>query len=205
MSDDNTEPVKPRRGRHVNWSEDPLILERLTKVEAMHLRGAYNTVIAEELGVDEKTIRTDLKRLRELWVKRAGDAVEDMRAQRYQELEAVKRLALRAFDFDMEALAAVLYDESSDGEPLAGKTIGEHSEADRDSVPKRRRRVFRDSDGRAQYKADKVAALQAYRQATVDQAKLYGLVVDKKDVTSGGQPMTFTIEIDRAADDGDGE
>jgi uncharacterized protein YjcR len=176
MSDEPTTEV--RRGKKLPWRQDPEILARLPEVERRYLRGMFNTKIAEELGVSERTVREDINRLNQLWQERAGDQVDAMRAARFRELEAVKRLALESFDFDMEALRAVLYGEQH---------------------------VVRDDDGRAQYKADKVAALAQYRQAVMDQAKLYGLVIDKKDVTSGGQPVTFTIQIDRAGDDRDVE
>lgn len=174
MSDESTTPV--RRGKRLPWRQDPEILARLPEVERRYLRGMFNTRIAAELDVSESTVREDIKRLNALWRERAGDAVDEMRAARFRELEAVKRLALESFDFDMEALNAVLYGEGD-------------------------KPVMRDDDGRAQYKADKTAALAQYRQAVMDQAKLYGLVIEKKDVTSGNQPLTFTIQIDRAGDD----
>lgn len=199
---------KVRRGKALPWKQDPVILARMVEVERRYLRGEYNTHIAAALEVHESTVREDIKRLNQLWKDRAGEQVNDMRAARFAELENVKRMALASFDFDMEALAAVLYNEGPDGERLPGGTAAVQEE---DGGPVKivdlpGRNVYRDKDGKAQYKADKVAALATYRQAVMDQAKLYGLVIEKKDVTSGGQPMTFTIQIDRAGgDDSDGE
>ena len=196
MTDEPTTEV--RRGKKLPWRQDPEILARLPEVERRYLRGMFNTKIAEELGVHESTVREDIKRLNQLWKERAGDEVDEMRAARFRELEAVKHLALQSFDFDMEALTAVLYNEGPDGEQLPG---GNAAVQEADGGPVKiveipGRRVHRDQDGRAQYKADKPASLQVYRQAVMDQAKLYGLVIDKKDVTSGGQALKAYIAVD---------
>jgi NADH/NAD ratio-sensing transcriptional regulator Rex len=149
----------------VSWKRDERILARLAEVERLHLRGKSNRAIAEKLHVNEKTIRNDLERINELWQERTTLDIDGLRARRFAELELVKREALQSFDFDMAMIEAVML-----GKPIEGE----------DGVT---RHVQRDDDGRAQYKADKVAALAQYRQAVMDQAKLYGLIVEKVDMT----------------------
>jgi IS30 family transposase len=162
----------------VSWRRDPLILARLPEVERLHLAGKSNRHIAERLHVDEGTVRNDLKRLGELWRENTALDIEDLRAKRFAELEQVKRLAIESFDFDLAMIEAVM---------LGTKVAGEDGTE---------REVKRDDDGRAQYKADKVAALAQYRQAVMDQAKLYGLIVEKRDITSGGEPVKAYIAVD---------
>lgn len=142
----------PRGRKSVAWRRDPLILARLREVERRHLAGSTNLAIAAALGVDETTIRRDLERLRELWVEQTKSEQSDMRARVLAELEDVRTRAIAAAEWDEEAERAVLF---GDG------------------------RVYRDDKGSAQFRGNKAGALQAARQATMDKAKLLGLVVDK--------------------------
>lgn len=157
MNDQPDNPL-PRRGRGVSWRQDPLILARLAEVERRHLTGAYNTQIARELGVDEGTIRTDLKRLAELWHERAGAEVEELRWKKLRELELIAQRALAAAAFDESAERAVLYGKDADG----------------NAAP-----VVRDDKGGASFRGNKAAALNVARAAIMDQVKLLGLVTEK--------------------------
>jgi len=165
---------KPRGRKSVHWRRDPVILARLREVERRHLAGDTNVSIAATLGVDEATIRNDLGRLRELWLEQTAAEQSDMRARVIAELEDVRTRAIQAAEWDEEAERAVLF---GDG------------------------RVYRDDKGSAQFRGNKAAALGQARQASMDKAKILGIVVDKASIAGpDGAPLTFTIAIDRKDD-----
>jgi hypothetical protein len=172
MSQGSEQGVPNPRGRKsVPWRRDSLILARLQDVERRHLKGETNVAIAEALGVDEATVRNDLKRLNELWLERTAAAQDDNRARILAELEDVRVRALEAAEWDQMCERAVLFNDlpetdatTPDGEPA-------------------RRSVYRDAKGSAQFRGNKAAALAQARQATMDKAKLLGLVVDKAALT----------------------
>lgn len=137
----------------VPWRRDLVILERLPVVERRHLAGHTNMAIARDLGVTEGTVRTDLKKINELWLERAGQSVNDLRAQAAAALLDIQRRALAAADFDEMCERAVLFGDGPE--------------------------IRRDDKGSAQFRGNKAAALTVARQAAMDTAKLYGIVIDK--------------------------
>lgn len=149
-----------RPGKRIPWRRDLAVLERLPLVERRHLAGESNVAIAAALGVAEATVRDDLKRLRELWLERIGDSAETLRAQAVAELEDVRRRSLAAAEFDEMAERAVLF-----GEVPGGLT------------------VERDDKGAAQFRGNKAASLNVARAATMDKAKVLGLVVEKRELS----------------------
>lgn len=157
----------PRGRKSVPWRRDPVILERLPRVERQHLAGRPNVAIAADLGVDEITIRRDLERLRELWLERTATAQDANRARALAELEDVRVRAIEAAEWDQACERAVLF-----GDPIADAT---------DGVP---RTVYRDQKGSAQFRGNKAASLAQARQAVMDKAKLLGIVVDKAALTN---------------------
>lgn len=159
-------------------------MRRLPDVERRHLARQSNYTIATALGVDEGTVRQDLKHLRELWLERIKDDQEHLRARVVASLADVASRALAAAEFDEEAERAVLYGEDANGREVY---------------------VRRDEKGSAQFRGNKAAALGQARQAIMDQAKVLGLVVDKTALTdTAGNTMTMaaliavarTVEID---------
>jgi hypothetical protein len=161
--------VPNSRGRKsVPWRRDPIILARLQDVERRHLAGHTNVAIAAALNVDEATVRNDLKRLGELWLERTAADQAEQRALVLAKLEDVRTRALAAAEFDEMCERAVLF-----GDPIEDAEEG------------RRRIVYRDDKGSASFRGNKAASLNAARQATMDQAKLLGLVVDKVAPTNG--------------------
>jgi hypothetical protein len=111
--------------------------------------------MAIALGVDEKTVRNDLERIREIWVDQVGDTVSVLKAQTLAELEDVRRRAIEAAEFDEAAERAVLYGD------------GQH--------------VIRDDDGKAQFRGQKAQALNVARQASMDKAKVLGIIVEREE------------------------
>lgn len=79
------------------WRQDTVILRRLPKVEELHLMHYPNTRIAELLGVDEVTIRRDLKRVRELWRERAGDSIDEQKDKAVAFYALIQQKALGEF------------------------------------------------------------------------------------------------------------
>jgi hypothetical protein len=164
----------PNRSRKsVHWRKDLVIQARLPQVKRRHLAGQTNVAIAAALDVDESTVRLDLKRLQELWLEHIKEDQESLRACVVAELADVRRRALAAAAFDEQAERAVLYGEDEDGTPLS---------------------VQRDAEGRAQFRGNKAAALTVARQATMDQAKVLGLVVEKTELSGDADFLTALRE-----------
>lgn len=188
MDEHDSDQSFPKAGRvrgrkSVPWRRDLVILARLPEVERRHLAGQPNTVIAEALGVDEGTIRNDLKRLQELWLERIGATQETLRAEKVAELVDVKRRALRAAEWDEFCERAVLFDDR-DLAAVDLKRLGLDPSL----------RVNRDDKGSAQFRGQKAQALNVARQAVMDQAKVLGLIVEKQEVTGkDGAPLPITI------------
>lgn len=205
------------RHRQTPWRKDPAILARLPEVERRHLAGQPNTAIAAVFGVDEATIRADLKRIAERWLEHIGERSEALRSEVVAELEDVRRRALRAAEFDEMAERAVLYGVS----PGVDHCLGDGSHMlhsgdaeDGDGLPvwcsaphEAPLRVQRDDKGSASFKGSKAQSLNTARQASMDKAKVLGLIVERQDITSDGTSV-FTLRIDRGdsgADAGAGE
>lgn len=149
-----------RAGKHVNWRRDSVILERLPIVGRLHVRRVPNTHIAAQLGVDEATVRRDLERWNELWREHIAQERATLTAGIIAELDDTRERALAAAEWDQQCEEAVLYGvqhEGADGQP---------------------RMVYRDAKGSAQFRGNKAAALGQARQATMDKAKVLGLVTD---------------------------
>jgi hypothetical protein len=145
------------RGRKSrSWRQDPVILGRLPEVERRHLAGEANVWIAEAVGVDEITVRRDLKRLNELWLEQTAGEQAGLRAKAIRGLEEIGRRAIEAYQHDLACERAVLFGDAVDG-----------------------RSVHYDDKGSARFSGRKDGALGVARQALMDIAKLQGIVVDK--------------------------
>jgi hypothetical protein len=183
----------PRGRKSVPWRRDPTILARLPLVERLHLAGRPNVAIAAELGLDETTIRRDLERIGELWKERAGGDIAEQRARIIAELDDTRRRALEFAEWDQACEAAVLFgagpetvptreDTTSASSPESAPDDAPEQDAPASESPKpepRKTSVLRDHRGSAQFRGQKAASLGVARQATMDKAKLLGLVVDK--------------------------
>lgn len=84
------------------WRRDPVILDRLVQVERAIWQGKTNAAIADDLGVDEKTIRNDRDRLTELQRERIKADQDVLRGQVVAELDDTSRLALESYERDIE-------------------------------------------------------------------------------------------------------
>lgn len=168
------------------WDRDPIVLDRLPKVERYHLAGRLNTQIAAILGVDESTIREDLKRLKGIWLRRVGDKQEEMRAAVVAELDDTRHRAIAQAEWDEFCERAVLFDDPTmpDSEM---KQLGLDTQL----------RVSRDEKGSATFRGQKAASLNVARQATMDKAKVLGLVIDKQEIAGkdGGAIPIAIVEV----------
>lgn len=187
MSQDVEQGVsKPRGRKSVPWRRDPVILARLQQVERRHLAGETNVAIAAALDVDEITIRRDIERLRDMWLERTAAAQDENRARVLAELDDVRTRALKAAEWDEMCERAVLFDDLPEAEAttLDGRPA--------------RRSVYRDAKGSAQFRGNKAAALAQARQATMDKAKILGIVVDKVAPTNGeGEDIPLDALMER--------
>lgn len=147
---------RPRSRKALPWRKDPAILERMATVEQHCFARLSNRTIAELVGVDEITVRRDLARLQELWLERAGEKQDLHRARMVAKLQEAQRLSLAAASFDLAAERAVLFGEDAEGKPV---------------------QVQRDAKGGAQFRGQKAAALNVYRQAVMDEAHVLGVAV----------------------------
>lgn len=141
--------------RRPTWRGDMTILSRLPEVERGYLSGESNVAIAKRLGVAEGTVRNDLDRIKTLWRDRVVGDLETLKAQALAELDDVRRRAIAAAEFDEAAERAVLYGEDA--------------------------RVVRDERGKAEFRGQKAQALNVARQASMDKAKVLGIIVEREE------------------------
>lgn len=169
MSDIGSPTARVRGKKRVAWREDAEIVRRISEVDRLHCAGYTNLYIAAQLGVDEGTVRADIKRGAELYRERASDDVATQRAERIRVLEGVLNEALEQARWDHACERAVLFGESvkdRDGKDLT-LALPE--------IPDDFRGVIKMPDFRSQ----KTAALNVARAAAMDIAKLQGIVIDK--------------------------
>jgi len=166
--------------KQLEWRRDPDIIARLERVEPLHLAGWSSTRIATELGVSERTIRNDVTHLSELWVERLGATQEALRGRIVAQLDMAIARAFEAADDDWQCTRAVLF-----GEPY--ERNGHKLE------------IIRDLNGAARFSSQRVAALNAARQAVVDKAKVLGLIIDKVAQTDGAGNDLSLADLANAA------
>lgn len=188
-----------RAGGRLPWRRDSVVLERLPLVERRHLAGQPNTVIALALGVDESTVREDIKRLNELWLEQTKADQADLRAEVVAELNDTRRRAISMAEWDEFCERAVLFDDSSmpTYERIRRGLIHPDHPLDSNGEPLR---VARDEKGSAAFRGNKSGALNVARQATMDKAKVLGLIVDQvslsKDMQREAQKVAEELGLD---------
>lgn len=161
------------RPKQTRWRNDFAILARIKEVERLHLAGQPNTHIATALGVDEGTIRNDLKRSAELWLEQINQQAPVLRASVLAELEDVRQRSLAAAAFDEMAERAVLFDEPD-----------EHGAT-----------VVRPDKGSVSFKGGKAQALNTARQASMDKARLLGLVIERQEIDATITPRVYEVQV----------
>lgn len=188
--EENSDKQAPRRttraGGRLPWRKDPIVLARLPKVERYHLAGRLNTQIAELLGVDEKTIRDDLKRIQETWLEAAKADIVALRAETVAELNDTRHRAIAQAEWDEFCERAVLFDDPTMPD----------SEMTRYGLDPALR-VSRDEKGSATFRGQKAASLNVALQATMGKAKVLGLIIDKQEIAGkdGGAIPIRIVEV----------
>lgn len=66
------------------------ITNRRQQVAEMYLRGAYQSQIAEELGIDQSTVSRDLAELRKEWLERSINHIEQKKANELAKLDQLE-------------------------------------------------------------------------------------------------------------------
>lgn len=171
--------------RSVSWRQDAAILDRMRTVERLRLAGQSNHAIGAQLSVDEATIRNDLKRLSALWLETVREEQVVLRAAAVAELEDTRRRALEAYDFDRRMEEAVMT-----GGRFRTDAGGEAA-------------ICRDDRSSASFRGGKAQALNVARQATMDKAKILGIVVDKAALTDGAGTDLVSLILAARADGND--
>jgi len=172
--------AKRGQRKQIEWRRDPDILARIERVEPLHLAGWSSPRIATELGVSERTIRNDVTHLSELWVERLGATQAALRGRIVAQLDMAIARAFQAADDDWHCTRAVLF-----GEPI--------------EFDGRKLEIIRDENGAARHTSQRVAALNAARQAVIDKARVLGLIVDKVAQTDGAGNDLSLADLANAA------
>jgi hypothetical protein len=185
------------------WHQNPQILSRLEVVEKHRLAGYSALATSRLLGIDYDTVRDDYVRINELWQARAGRNVEALRAEAMRKLDIVIQNGLETLHNDELYTQAVLFNtpvrvrcagrqEHRTEQLLMADPLGApgqdtpttYGEAFSCLVPhEMTRRVYHDEKGAASYRRVAGQVLQAINAAIMNQARLQGLVVEKKALT----------------------
>lgn len=193
----------PKRPEPSAWHQNPQILNRLEVVEKHRLAGYSALATSRMMGVDYDTVRDDFARISELWQARAGRNIEGLRAEAMRKLDVVIHEGLETLRMDELYTQAVLFNQPvrlrcagrqehrteslllSDPLGAPGQTMPTtYGEAfsclqAHDML----KRVYHDEKGSASYRRVAGQVLQAINAAIMNQARLQGLIVEKKALT----------------------
>lgn len=182
------EAVKPRGRKSIPWHRDPVILERMAKVQRLTLHGKSNREIGRRLGVEEGTIRLDIARLKEQWTKQIDQDAVKLRAGIIAELEDNRTLSLEAAGTDELYTRAVLF-----GEAVPYTDVDEDGNETEKWLT-----VQYDDKGSAKFTGQKAQHLANARQASMDKAKVLGVIVDKVEHAGEIAARVYEYEIEPA-------
>jgi hypothetical protein len=182
------------------WTQNPATIRRVEQVERGRLAGLSAYEISQQMGLPAATVMDDWSRINELWLARVSRTQDDLRGEAVRRLDNVIRNGLEILRMDEQYTQAVLFDlpvvvtcqgrqehRSSDlllsdplGQPL-GTTYGDSFSCI--AAHQMRKRVFRDEKGSASYRRVAGQILQAINSAIMSQARIQGLVVERKALT----------------------
>jgi hypothetical protein len=195
---DNPKPVS------VRWQRDPHILARLELIESYRLRGYSALRTAQTLGMPHSSVALDYRRLDDLSMARLNQSRDRLRAQMLRRLDNVIMQAHQLIERDERYTEAVLFglpvivtcpgrqEHSPEDLLMKDRTVGEGN--DRHTTWGVRytclgphpmeKLVHRDEKGSAQYRRIAGQVVTTLRATIMDQAKLAGLIVDQKALTT---------------------
>jgi len=192
-------PSPTRRTQH--WSRDPLVQQRLHIVERYRLAGLSEWETGQAMAIDPAIVAEDWRRLNELWLTRISDDQAQLRGEAIRRLDGVIRQGLEILRMDEAYTQAVLFNlpvrltcqgrqEHRSEQMLLQDAMGPQNTTATwgDSfsclVPHEMlKRVHLDAKGQASYRRIAGQVLQAINGAIAQQAKINGLIVEKKALT----------------------
>jgi hypothetical protein len=181
------------------WTNNPALIRRLEVVERYRLEGLSAYEISRTLGIPASTVLEDWQKLNDLWVARVGRTQEALRGEAVRRLDNVIRNGLEILRQDEAYTQAVLFnlpirvtcagrqEHRPDQMPLndslepPGTTYGEVYSCV--APHPMTRRVYHDDKGSAQYRRVAGQVLQAINTAIMNQARIQGIVIEKKALT----------------------
>lgn len=139
------------------------ITNRRQQVAEMYLRGAYQTQIAEQLGIDQSTVSRDLAELRKEWLERSINHIDQKKA-----IELAK----------LDQLELTYWDAWERSKAVATTTISSIGTTGSSSTTKQEERVGNPS------------FLDGVLKCINKRCEILGLDAPRRqDLTSGGQPI----------------
>lgn len=164
------------------------------------------------MGLEMSSVLEDWQKLNDLWVARVSNTQNELRGEAVRRLDNVIRNGLEILRLDEAYTQAVLFNmpvlvtcsgrqehRSSDlllSDPLSqpvGTTYGESFSC---TAPHQMtKRVFRDDKGSASYRRIAGQVLQAINGAIMAQARIQGLIIEKKALTNAeGQDLPAALK-----------
>lgn len=175
-------------------------MRRLEVVENYRLQGLSAYEIARVLGWDVRTVLEDWGRLNDLWLARVGRTQETLRGEAIRRLDNVIRNGLEILRQDEAYTQAVLFnlpmmvtcagrqehqtESMLLSDPMGQPTGTVYGQVFSCIAPHQMlKRIYHDDKGSAQYRRVAGQVLQAINTAIMNQARIQGLVVEKKALT----------------------
>lgn len=182
------------------WTSNPVIIRRLEQVERYRLEGLSAYEISRLTGWDANTVLEDWDRLNDLWLARVSRTQETLRGEAVRRLDNVIRNGLEILRQDEAYTQAVLFNmpmrvtcagrqehRSADlllSDPMGQPTGTTYGEVFSCVTPHGMlKRVYHDEKGSAQYRRVAGQVLQAINTAIMNQARIQGIVIEKKALT----------------------
>ena len=183
------------------WAQNPVVVRRLETVERMRLSGMSAYQIASETGMPPSTVLEDWQKLNDLWLERLAGTQDLLRGEAIRRLDMVIRNAWELLRMDEAYTQAVLFNM-----PVRVRCNGRMEHRTRDLLlgdmtaaqnygatwgevfsciapHEMLKQVFHDVKGSAQYRRIAGQVLTAINTAIMNQARIQGLVVEKKALT----------------------
>lgn len=194
-------PPRDQRPDNNHWSQNPAHMRRLELVERHRLAGLSAYEIARQLNLAPATVLEDWQKLNDLWVAKVGATQDQLRGEAVRRLDLVIRNGFELLRLDEAYTQAVLFNmpvlipcqgrmehrtrdmllSDQFGNLNYGATWGEVFSC---TAPHQMlKHVFHDVKGSAQYRRIAGQVLTAINTALMNQAKIQGLVVEKRSLT----------------------
>jgi len=74
------------------------------KIAELYIKGVYQSIIAEDLGLDQSQISYDLKQIQKEWVKNTTLNLDDYKGKELAKIDQVERMAWEGYDRSLREL-----------------------------------------------------------------------------------------------------